>query len=71
MFQTCSFKWPDKSIVYLGITFPHQFKDIVKTNLDPILEENSADTAKCALETCTPAGVLRDPMQQGAARDNS
>lgn len=46
LFQTSAFKWPDKGIVYLGITFPHQFKDIVKVNLEPLLEKNSADTAR-------------------------
>ena len=42
-FQSGAFQWPKQGIVYLGILFPPQLKDLVKVNLDPLLLSKSPE----------------------------
>ena len=46
LFQAGSFQWPLKGITYLGKLIPRQISDIVKCNLDPLLEKINLDVER-------------------------
>ena len=46
LFQMGSFDWPKKGIKYLGITFPPVLDDLVKINVEPLLEKIRTDAER-------------------------
>lgn len=43
LFHPADFKWPSQGINYLGILFPSEIADIMKVNMEPLLEKFKLD----------------------------
>lgn len=57
-FHPGAFQWPQQGIMYLGIRFPRQLKDVVKVNFDPLLEKISCDVERWATLNLSMAGKV-------------
>ena len=57
-FQPGAFQWPEHGIMYLGIRFPRQLKDLVKVNFDPLLQKISCDVERWATLNLSMAGKV-------------
>ncbi len=60
--------------VTIKLTLVHQLKKVTHMSIvdkNDHVKKTVIKIGSLGVKTCTPAGVPRDPTQQGAARDNS
>lgn len=55
-FHPGAFQWPQQGIMYLGIRFSRHLKDVVKVNLDPLLQKMFCDVERWATLNLSMAG---------------
>lgn len=48
LFQAGRFSWPRQGLKYLGILFPPKFDDIIKVNVDPLIQRLDIDVKRWA-----------------------
>lgn len=48
LFQSGNFRWPAKGIRYLGVLFPPDLSDVIKINIEPLLEKFKLDIERWA-----------------------
>lgn len=57
-FHPGAFQWPQQGIMYLGIRFPRELKELIKVNFDPLLQKISCDVERWATLNLSMAGKV-------------